>query len=174
MYVIDPLQSITVKLTSAVTTNPVAFSANFTDTNGAVGSNSFNQSTNTVNTLVGAPLYKNQRQVNMISIVNADTASTTVTVGIAGAGAVTIQVITLTTGQKAIYESGSGWTIYDNTGKPINQYGQTLTINPQAGATYSPVASDFNGNVVVEMSNSGSNNGYHASTHQRSAEAGNE
>lgn len=156
MFTIDSNQTIAIKLTAAVTAFPVNFSAAFLD-GAANGSNSFVQRTNAETTLVGSPLVGKTRQITGMIIVNLDTATTNVTVSITNGinPDIVIAKLTLLTGQSATYESGTGWTVYNSSGTPINQFGSSSVPKIVAGATYTPISADFGSNTVVELTNNG-------------------
>lgn len=123
MFLATTNQSIEVLLGGAITTNQLAWQADYVDTStstfSATGIGSANGATNntTAVTMVSAPSASTTRQLLHLIVSNADTASATVTVRLNDTSTYRQSVkVTLATLESLTYEAQAGWRVIDASG----------------------------------------------------------
>lgn len=114
MIVLDTtLRKLEIVLAGTVTTNQLAFVASYQDSTVAPPATNQGQSNNTTAvTLVAAPASGVQRELQWLSIYNADTANPIVTVQLNDNGTTRIIVkLTLQPGSSLFFARDGGWSI---------------------------------------------------------------
>jgi hypothetical protein len=114
MIILDTtLRKLELVLAGAITTNQLPFVASYQDSTVAPPATTNGVSNNTTAvTLVAAPASGVQRELQYLSIYNADTVSATVTVRLNDNSTLrTIVNVTLNSGSSLIFVRDAGWSI---------------------------------------------------------------
>lgn len=140
-------RSLQYLLGGAVTTNQLPFVCNYVNTTreGRNHPNSANGTSNnaTAVTILAAPAAGEKRNVQSLSIYNADTASATMTIRLNDNGTMrNMVVVILAVGDMLIYTSSAGWFVLDSNG-------QIKSIASSAAATQAEQETASATNVYV-------------------------
>lgn len=122
MLILDATtKSLEIDLDGAVATTQLPFQANFVDVTTTAytpGQNDGATNSTTAVTLVAAPAASTQRQVKLLTVYNADTASAIVTVQYNNNATLrTLVKITLAVGSTLVYTDGEGWRVITSAGQ---------------------------------------------------------
>jgi hypothetical protein len=152
MIILDATaESLQVKLSVATTTSPVEITTSFIDITPTTFTPINFDTTVAVNTdveIVAAPALSTQRQVKHITVYNADTVATTVTIKKDTSGSdKTLCVVTLAVNDTLQYSSGRGFSVISASDGSIKIQPQTplgISANSQSVSTGTMIFSNSN------------------------------
>lgn len=154
MIILDATtKTLEVKLAGAITTSQLPVVASYVDVTTTaytpISSDTATNSTTAV-TIVAAPAASTQRQIKLLTVYNADTASATVTIQLNNNGTLRpLVVVALAVGSTLIYADGEGWRVLTSAGAVV-----TSTLSPMTSAQLAAILSDETGSGAAVFANS--------------------
>ncbi len=154
MIILDATtKTLEIDLAGAITTSqlPVVVSyADVTTTAYTPASTDMATNSTTAVTIVAAPAASTQRQVKLLTVYNADTATATVTVQLNNNGTLRpLVVVTLAVGSTLIYTDGEGWRVLTSAGAIVQS-----TLSPMTSAQLAAILSDETGTGLAVFATS--------------------